>query len=143
MQTDSVAERYAEALLDLAQERDAVQVYLEQVNAFAGVYQKSQELRGVLENPGIPLEERQGVIAQLMERSGYALMVRNFLQLLVDRRRIGLVNQIAAAYGKLEDRRVGRVRGIARSARALSKAQLTKLTKALEQQMGGPVVLST
>ena len=132
------ARRYAEALADVvlapgsAVEASAA---LAQLRSFAGMLLEAPPLRAALLNPAVPTPRKRSVIARLGEEMGLALAVRNFLYLLVDHRRIGLLAPMADALEAAIDERSGVARADIFTAReidppraALIEAQLGRIS---------------
>lgn len=92
-----IAPRYARALFELVPESelDAVAVVLSEL---AAAWQESKELRNVILNPGVPVQERTAVLRGLVESSSCADIVGNFLSLLLENRRIAALTEIHAAF---------------------------------------------
>lgn len=92
------AVRYARALFDVAQkESDPVQVeqnLSDLVTTIAG----SDELSRVLSSRSVPEDVRRRVVTAIAERLSVVAPVAKLMGLLADRRRLGLLPEIAAAY---------------------------------------------
>ena len=142
MQNEAVAGRYAKALLDLAEEAGQIKEYGEDLERFAEAIKISSELKLVLSNPSVPMEQRRQVMAALLDHMQLSRIVSNFLKLLVDRSRTLLFEQILAAYYAQSDERFGRVRGQVLTAFALKPAQHKKLEAGLSKLLGKEVLLS-
>ena len=109
MSTD-VARRYADALVDLAAERDLLEHVSRELSAFGDTLAGSATLTSALRNPVFSLEERQAVVGALLERAGVAGITRNFLYLLVENGRVDALSDIISAFEDRVDARLGRVR---------------------------------
>lgn len=148
MQSEAIAGRYAKALLDLAAEVGQVEGFQSQLKRFVEVFTKSDDLRIVLTNPSIELDARQRVLGAVLDKLAFDLtpehkrLMHNFIRLLIDRGRIGVVEPILRAYNKLADERSGRLRGTVVSAYKLSDAQLKKLAQTMGKLLERDVVLS-
>ena len=141
MQTDSVAERYAKALLGIASDQNKIEPFGKDIDVVAAPYASSAELRLVLSHPGIAIVQRKAVLNGLLAKLPINPMVANFFRLLIDRSRFGLLPQIVVAYRRLADERAGRVRGLVHSAVALSSLHLASLTKAMAGVVNREVIL--
>ena len=103
----SVATTYAEALYEAAADGDAVPQVAEDVDAFAAAVGESAELRTALENPEIDSGAKSTII-ETVAADAHPL-VRNFLQVLVDRGRIAAFLEIAEAFRERVARAEARV----------------------------------
>lgn len=105
----AVARTYAEALLELAAREGAEEAYGERLAEVAGVFREEAGFRRFVETPRVPLAEKG---AALRAAFGDRLPVPflRFLLVALDKRRLGLLPEIEAAYRERLDRRLGRVR---------------------------------
>lgn len=99
-----ILERYAQALLSLAQDSNIVDQVGNDINSILGLLKESQDLSEFLANPLIKLDAKKAVLNQVLGDSIHPY-TRNFLQVLVDRRRImfleGICKQFQALLRKL------------------------------------------
>lgn len=142
MQTDSVAERYAKALLGIASDKKKIEPFGKDLDAMAAPYAASAELRLVLSHPGIAIDQRKAVLNGLLGKIPLDVNVANFFRLLVDRSRFDLLPQIVVAYQRLADEKAGRVRGLVYSAAKLSSMHLSALIKAMSDVVKREVLLA-
>jgi ATP synthase F1 delta subunit len=91
----SVAATYAEALYEAAAEAGAVDRVTDEVTAFADAVAASDDLRAALESPGVDAERTKAVLEALADEIHPLTM--NFLRVLVDRRRVDALGEIAGA----------------------------------------------
>ena len=134
----AVANRYARALVDVvtaststAQPEDAVR----QVRAVEEMITGSAELRTALLTPAIPNSRKRAVIGRLLKEMSVSDLIRNFVYVIINHRRIGLLPEISEAFELLMDQRLGFVRAEVTSATALDarrsaglEAELSRLT---------------
>ncbi|KAF3883929.1 MULTISPECIES: ATP synthase F1 subunit delta [Nostocales] len=95
--TSEIATPYAEALMSLAQARNLTDRFGEDIRSLLGLLSGSEELRNFLINPFVKLEDKKSVITRILG-DGADTYFRNFLLLLVDRRRIALLEPICQQY---------------------------------------------
>ncbi len=127
----SAARRYAEALFDTAVSEKTVPAYRASLeNLGLGLATSFRALR----DPSVPLRQRQEALARATESEPAA--IRSVLQLLLERGRVGLLPQIAAAFGDLVDRRDGVARAKISTAVALDETRRGQLTARLEKASG-------
>jgi F-type H+-transporting ATPase subunit delta len=136
-----VATRYARALFDLASAQKLSDAVGAELEALAGTYGGSPELRQTLENPVFKLSERRALLETLLTRLTPTPQVRTFALLLLERGRIGALPTIARVYQQMVDGALGRVRGTVTSARPLDPATQTAVQRALEKRIGKKVLL--
>jgi len=134
----AVANRYARALVDIVMAAgsplkpdDAVA----QLAAIEAVIQESPELRTALLTPAIQTSRKRAVMAKLLEKTGASPLMRNFVYVVIDHRRIGVVGEIREAFELQLDERLGFVRAEVSSAAPIDhrssaslESELSKLT---------------
>jgi|YNPNPStandDraft_1061719.scaffolds.fasta_scaffold03227_7 F-type H+-transporting ATPase subunit delta len=136
-----IAKRYARALIQIGQEDGQYEQYGRELKAFQEVLEASPELRAVMVNPIYEREDKKGLLGAIHKRLNLSQVVRNFLLLLVDKRRIGSFKDIVRCYEALADELAGRVTAKVASAVPLDEAILQELKKRLETMTGKQVFL--
>ncbi|MBW1721432.1 MAG: ATP synthase F1 subunit delta [Deltaproteobacteria bacterium] len=131
MISSKVAKRYAKALLSLGQEDGRYQEYGENLREFVDFCRDNQEFYQVITNLVFPVEDRQKILEAILEKSGFADTVKNFLFLLLEKKRIGGIEEIADLYQKLEDELAGVARAEVFSPKPLKEEAQAKLKKTL------------
>lgn len=130
----AVAGRYARAFAEVAaahnMDPDKTVQELEQLGA---LFTESHELHNVFLNPAVPHEQKVNLLDAIINKMGGSRMLRNFLAVLVDHRRIGQINEIAREFREQLDTRMGIADAQVNSARPLSAAE----KKTLETQLAG------
>jgi F-type H+-transporting ATPase subunit delta len=138
----ALASRYAEALADAVlapgSPVDARQTAAE-LRSIEKLIQGSPELRNVLLSPAVPTARKRAVIARVTEAGGSSRMVRNFLYVLIDRRRTDLLAEAIEAFEAAIDERLGLVHARVTSAAPLTELQRADLQQALSQVAGKQV----
>ncbi len=138
----AVATRYARALVEavlnpaasLAPKQAA-----EELDSFQQMLTGASELRNVLLSPAVPAARKRAVVGKFAEMMPLSRIVRNFLYILIDRRRITILNEVVEAYKVILDERLGVVRADVKSARPLSGQQQSELQAELSQISGKQV----
>jgi len=132
----ALAERYASALVDVALENKQADQVKKELAAFAALVHESAELHAFLANPAIGRASKHGAIEQIVARMGASRTLRNYLFVIVDQRRAGMLEEIEQAFSRLLDARLGIVQATVTSAAELTAkeradlaAALTKLTQ--------------
>ena len=98
-----VSKRYAKALLSLGKEDGNFEQYGRDLQDFSLFCEGHEEVLGVIANQIFPVEDRRKILQTLLEKSTYADVIRNFLNLLLDKNRIGAIHQITDHYERLTD----------------------------------------
>lgn len=135
----ALASRYARALADIVlapggsvTAEDAIK----QIAQFEDVLKSSDELRNVLLSPAVRPARKRAVVSKLGEQFGTSKVVRNFLFVVMDRRRIGMLSEIRGAFQMQLDERLGIVRAHVQSAHELSAVQRASIEGQLSRLSG-------
>jgi F-type H+-transporting ATPase subunit delta len=127
----TLAKRYAKALVEIGQEHDALAKYGEDLAAISEMVQTSKDFREVLINPVFTKEDKKKIAGQILQQMGTDPMVINFVNVLIDRKRIDQLTGIEAAFRQKMDEIRGISRGEVVSAEALDEDELGRITDAL------------
>ncbi len=146
MADGSLARRYARALLSLARESAdvvaATDAFAADLDRFAAVLDLSDgTLRAALGNPGISLGERRAVLDAVLPRLGLQPMSNNFLRMVLDKGRFGVLPEIRVQYRAMADEQAGRVRATVTTARALSAELGAQVQASLASATGKTVIV--
>ena len=134
----AVANRYARALVDAVtatgspvQPEEAVA----QVRAVGEMIAGSAELRTALLTPAIQNSRKREAVGRILDGMGVPQLIRNFVYVVIDHRRIGMMSEISEAFEALMDERLGFARAEVTSSSALDarrsaslEAELSRLT---------------
>jgi F-type H+-transporting ATPase subunit delta len=136
---NALARRYAAALVDVAIEnRQADQVKLE-LAAFAAMVKESPDLHAFLANPSIMRATKHAAIEQLVEHMGASRTLRNYLFVIVDQRRAGMLIDIEQAFSAILDQRMGITQAKLTSAAELSAEERGEVDLVLAKLTGQKV----
>jgi F-type H+-transporting ATPase subunit delta len=131
--SSKIARRYARALAELCDETGNHEVIGNQLNAFVKACEESADLAGVLVNPTVDNDAKQGIIQAVAQKGMFAPTTKNFFLVLLEHGRIGAVGEIAAAFQDLLDARAERLRAVVSTSIPLERADLDRIKKALER----------
>ena len=132
----SASLQYANALADIAVAQAAAEPVLKQLNDFGATYADSAELRHVLSSPAVTRAAKHGVIEKIAARMRAPKILRNFLFIIADRRRMHALPEIVASFQEVIRQRQGIAEAEISSAVGLSAAQKTEIKKTLERLTG-------
>lgn len=143
MISTTLAKRYAQALVEIGQEQKALDKYGQDLAALISLTETSKDFREVLLNPVFPKEDKKRVAGLIFSMMGTDLTVGNFINLLIDRKRIDQLPGIEVAFRDRVDEINGITRGEVTSAEPLPEPELTRVTEALSKVSGKKVLLTT
>ena len=122
----AVASRYANALADAVLGSGSgahANESLAQLRVFDQMAKTSPELRNVLLSPAVSNTRKRAVISRFAQSIPLSPIIRNFLFVIIDRRRTDILGDIAQAFEAALDERMGIVRAEVRSASELNDQQ--------------------
>ncbi|MGC2111504.1 MAG: ATP synthase F1 subunit delta [Candidatus Korobacteraceae bacterium] len=136
----AIASRYARALVEvvLEQKLDADSVR-QQLNTIVGAVHESVELRKVWESPAISPEQKRAVLDAIVKQIGAVKAVRNFFAVLIDHRRIAMLDDIVRQFGVELDAQLGFAQAEISSARPLSTDEQREVETQVERITGKKV----
>lgn len=139
----NVAQRYAAALYDLADEKGAIDTVAADLNSLQAMIGASDDFRRFIKSPIINRGDQSKGIAALADKAQLSPISRQFLGLVtVNRRLFALPDMIRGFNAILADRR-GNASAEVTAAVALSDSQTMALTEALKKSLGRNVQLVT
>jgi F-type H+-transporting ATPase subunit delta len=139
----SLAERYARALFDLADEGRSLDAVAGDTRALKAMIDDSPDLRRMIRSPVLDRATQGRAIASLADAAGLSLLTHNFLGLLARNRRLfALPEMIDAFLARLAARR-GEVTAEVVSATPLSPAQSSALADALRKSAGAKLAIES
>ena len=128
----AVLGRYARAYAEVAVKNKLnPEKTVAEFQQMADVVSNSRELRNVLQNPAVSREQKLKLLDSIIQHIGASKMLRNFLAVLIDHRRIGNIGDVLEQFKRELDRRMGIADAKVSSVRELSSAE----KKSLEQQL--------
>ncbi|MCJ7595093.1 MAG: ATP synthase F1 subunit delta [Desulfobacterales bacterium] len=132
MSRSKVSKRYAKALLSIGQEDGNYEQYGKGLSDFSGFCQENREFIEAVSNRVFPVEDRKGILNAILKRSDYSGTIKNFLNLLLDKNRLGAIKDISEYYERLTDEISNIARAEVISPRPLNEDATTRLQRALE-----------
>ena len=132
----ALAERYAAALVDVALENKQADVVKQELAAFATMVRESADLHAFLSNPSIGRAVKHAAIEQLVARMGASRTLRNYLFVIVDQRRAGMLIEIEQAFSAILDARQGITQATVTSPSELTADEREELDAALAKLTG-------
>lgn len=132
----SASLQYANALADIVLEQGAAEPAQKQLSEFRAAYAESAELRNFLASPAVTRESKHEVIEKIAARMGVSKILRNFLFVIVDKRRAILLPEIVETFEHVLRQRQGVAEAQVTSAMELNETQKKTLMRTLEGLTG-------
>lgn len=137
MTLSAVATRYANALADVVTSGGgALASVPQELRSFETALNASQELQNALITPAVPASRKKAVVSRVADVLQLSKVSRNFLFVLIDKRRITSLSTILHSFELVLDERMGFARADVASARELSEPQRASLSAELEKLTG-------
>ncbi len=121
---NTYARAFAEAVIDGKLDPEKT---LTEVHAIIALLGESRDLRQAWETPSIPTEQKRRVLDAIANREGFSATTRNFLAVVIDKRRVAFLPAIIAQFEKELGARLGFVDAEIISARELSPTEKANL----------------
>ena len=136
----AIASRYARALVDviLEQKIDG-DTARQQMRAVVEAVHSSDELRRVWDSPAISAEQKRSVLDAVAREMGLAQPIRNFMAVLIDHRRIRMLDDMVRQFEVELDAQLGFAEAQISSARELSGEEKRELEGRVERMTGKKV----
>ena len=136
----SVASRYARALVEVILENkiDADIARL-QLHSILDAVNESVELRRVWESPAVLPEQKRAVLDGIAKQIGAVKPIRNFIAVLIDHRRIPMLNDIVRQFEAELDEQLGFIEVEISSARTLTPGEKRDIENRVEGMTGKKV----
>lgn len=136
----TVVSTYARAFADVVfGQRLDPDTVLRDAQALVALVAGSNELRQVWETPSIPAEQKRGVLDAIAAREQFSRLLRNFMAVLIDHRRVEFLGSIVKQFELELNQRLGFAEAAITSARQLSPVEQRSLETELEKLTGKKV----
>ncbi|MGH6990007.1 MAG: F0F1 ATP synthase subunit delta [Stellaceae bacterium] len=138
-----LAERYARALFDLADEGRALDAVAADLGSLSAMLGASPDLKRMIRSPVLDRLSQGRAIAALADTARLTPLTHNFLGLLARNRRLFALPEMIAAFLADLARRRGEVMAEVISAAPLTPAQGAALAEALRQSAGAKLTIQS
>ena len=136
----AIASRYARALVEviLEQKIDA-DTARQQLSTIVQAVHESDDLRRVWDSPAVTPEQKRAVLDGIAKQIKAVKPVRNFMAVLIDHRRIGMLDDIVRQFEVELDKELGFTEVEVTSARVLSPGEKRAVENRVESITGKKV----
>ena len=139
--TGAIAQRYATALFELAEQADALETVANDMRALKTMLADSHVFLRMVRSPLLSRADQEKGVTAVAASAGFHDLSIKFLGLVAKNRRLFFVKGMADAYLNKLSARKGEVTAEITSAVALNDAQVNALVAALKQAVGAKVSL--
>ena len=136
------ANRYALALYDLASESSELEAVEKNINELLIIYNTSDDLKSFIKNPTQSQSNQLEVLNKLSDEMSLSKIIKNFLSILITKRRIFFLNTIFLNFLSLVSKKRGELKASLISSKNLTNEELKNLNTELSQAMGTTVAFN-
>lgn len=137
---DSVASRYAIALLSIAKEENKIKEYVLEVENLVEIFEKNKDLVLLLKDHGLSKDEKKETISLCFEGKINEFIL-NLLYVLVDNKRGGYILDVCNEFVRIGLNELNIKRGIVYSTIKLTKTQLKGMESKISKMLNANVTL--
>lgn len=138
----NIARRYARALFSVTGDDRRYEDYAQELGRFSALLKENRNLSEFLANPVFAQPDKKAVADALLAKLRLSKLTANFLKLLVDKRRIGILSDIEACYRAMVADALKKVGVTVKTAFPLSGELSLQLQKKLEGVTGRQVEMT-
>jgi F-type H+-transporting ATPase subunit delta len=153
--SSEIAEPYAQALMSVAQQNNLTEQFGDSFRQLISLMEESEEFSAFVANPIIKAEDKKSVLRRVMGDSANPYLI-NFLMLLIDKRRIIFLKQVAEQYLSLlrklnqtvlaeaiaaKELTDSQKQAVIDRVKAISKAQNVELKTSVDPSLIGGVII--
>ena len=137
---DSVASRYAIALLSIAKEENKIKEYVEEVENLVNIFESNSDLLLLLKDFGLSKDEKKETLSLCFENkvSEYIL---NLFYVLIDNKRGGYIIDVCNEFVRIGLNELNIKRGIIYSTIKLTSSQLKGMERKISKMLNANVPL--
>ena len=138
--THEVAEKYAQAIFDLAEKEKLLGKVKEDISFICELLSKNEQLKNFLENPFEDKNARKNVVLEVFKGNVEGISL-NFVLVLIEKRLEKLLPLIIKLFNKLVYEKKGIVEVRVTTARELSEAEYAKVKERISNMLQKPIEL--
>ena len=139
--SSETANRYALALYELAKENSELEVVEKDINELLVIYNTSEDLKNFIKDPTQSQSSQLEILNKISAEMSLSKIVKNFLSILIAKRRIFFLNVIFQNFISLISKKRGELNASLISSKNLTNEELENLNKDLSQSLGASIAL--
>lgn len=137
--SSETSDRYALALYELAKENSELETIERSINELLDLYNLSTDLRNFINNPTQSQSKQLEVIEKIFSQMNHPKNLKNFLSVLVFKRRIFFLAKIMKSFLSLASKRRGELHATLISSKNLTEQELKDLNNEITKTIGSQV----
>jgi F-type H+-transporting ATPase subunit delta len=136
------AERYSLALYELAKENKVLEKVEDQSLSILNLILSNKDFSDLIKDPTNNQEELLKVIEDVSKNNNFENLIKNFLSLLITKRRFFYVEQILKSFIETCSKKRGELKAELKSAKELSNDEISKITDELTKNFSSKIKLN-
>ncbi len=140
MSNGTLAARYAQALFDAAEEQQITADIAEQIDMIFMQMEENEAFKDLMSGRGVSAPRKKEMLEKVYDGALHPY-VRNFLFLLLDKNREGIIEDSLEAFRGLYRKKLGVVTATLTTAKPIDKEDEEKLTASLKKILNSDVVI--
>ena len=139
--SSETANRYALALYELAQEKSELSNVEKNINELLEIYNTNEELKDFMKNPTQSQSNQFVVLNKISTEMNISELVKNFLSILIQKRRIFFFKAISENFLLLASKKRGELKASLTSSKKLTNDELKNLNSEISKSIGAAINL--
>ncbi len=135
------ANRYALALYELAKENSVLENVEKDISEISKVYADSEDFKNFINNPTQTQSSQLETLYKISTQMNLSNVTKNFLSILVTKRRIFFLNKIFKNFLTLVSKQKGEIKAFLTSSKKLTNDEIKNLNVELSESIGKQVAL--
>ena len=140
--SETSASRYSLALYELAAESNLLDKVEENSYAFMNLISKNNDFSNFIKDPTINRDILLNTISKISENFKLEILFKNFLSLLITKRRFFYIEFILKNFNEICSEKRGELKADIKSAKELSKEEIENITKELSNNFKSKIKLN-
>ena len=137
--SNETTERYALALFELANENSELEKIEKNTTQLLNVCLNNQSFNNFLKNPTHQLEIQNEVFEKIAKIMKFEPIFKNFLKLVVSKRRVYFLDKILEKFTKLSSKKKGKIDAVLTSSKNLTQDQLDHINAEISKTVKSKV----
>ena len=134
--SSETSERYALALFELSLEDKSLEQVENNVKDFLHLYKQNDELKNFIKNPTNEIQIQFKVISEISKIMKFSKVFKNFLLVLIEKRRIFYLENIINNFFNLTSKKQGKINASLVSAKKLTETEIGAIADELSKVIG-------
>ena len=139
--SSETANRYALALYELADEKSELPIIEKNVNELLEIYNTNVEFKNFIKNPTQSQSSQLRVLNKISTEMKLAEVVKNFLSILVQKRRIFFLNVVFKNFLLIASKKRGELKASLISSKNLTQEEIKNLNTEISKSLGTTINL--